>query len=61
MESAPVVNHDLEFSAPLEIALGKRRYTIQLEAAREDLTDAKVNAERRDGETGAVFNRWLRR
>ena len=42
MESAPVVNHDLQFSGPLEIALGKRRYTVRLERAREDLTDAKV-------------------
>jgi hypothetical protein len=42
MESAPVVNHDLEFSGPLEIALGKRRYTVRLERAREDLTDARV-------------------
>ena len=42
MESAPVVNHNLEFSGPLEIALGKRRYTVRLERARADLTDAKV-------------------
>ena len=31
MDSAPVVNHDLEFSGPLEIALGKRRYTVRLD------------------------------
>jgi hypothetical protein len=42
MESAPVVNHELDFAGPLEIALGTRRYTLQLEHSREDLTDARV-------------------
>jgi hypothetical protein len=37
-ESAPVVNYNLEFSGPLEIALGKRRYTVRLERARISLT-----------------------
>ena len=42
MESAPVVNHALAFSGPLEIALGKRRYIVRLEHAGDDLADAKV-------------------
>lgn len=42
MESAPVVNHDLGSSGPLAIALGRRRYTVRLERAREDLSDARV-------------------
>src|SRR5262249_60217718 len=36
MESASVVNHDLQYSSPLEIALGKRRYTVRLEHLRQD-------------------------
>jgi len=42
MESAPVVNHELQYSGPLEIALGRRRYTVRLERLREDLADARV-------------------
>jgi hypothetical protein len=42
MESAPVVNHELRYSGPLEIALNKRRYTVRLERLREDLADARV-------------------
>ena len=42
LESAPVVNHELQSSGPLEIALGKRRYTVRLERSRDDLTDARV-------------------
>lgn len=42
MESAPVVNHELHFRGPVEIALGKRRYTVRLDRSREDLTDARV-------------------
>lgn len=42
IESAPVVNHDLLSSGSLEIALGKRRYTVRLEGLREDRTDARV-------------------
>jgi hypothetical protein len=42
MESAPVVNHELDFDGPLEITLGKRHYTVRLEHSREDLTDARV-------------------
>ena len=42
MESAPVVNHELQYSGPLEIALGKTRYTVRLERLREDSGDARV-------------------
>ena len=42
MESAPVVNHDLQYSGPLEIALGKRRYTVGLEHLRQDDADVRV-------------------
>lgn len=42
MESAAVVNHELQYSGPLDIALGKRRYTVRLERFRDDLTDARV-------------------
>jgi hypothetical protein len=42
MESAQVMNHELQYSGPLEIALGKKRYTVRLERLREDLTDAHV-------------------
>jgi hypothetical protein len=42
MESAPVVNHDLQYSGPLEIALGKRRYTVRLERLGENVADARV-------------------
>ena len=42
MESAQVTNHELQYSGPLEIALGKKRYTVRLERVREDLADARV-------------------
>ena len=41
MESARIVNHDLS-SGPLEIALGKRHYTVRLELLRENPADATV-------------------
>ena len=42
MESAPVVNHELASPGPLEIAVGKRRYTVRLERSRENPADARV-------------------
>jgi hypothetical protein len=42
MESALVVNHELQFDGPLEIALGKRRYIVRLERLNQNLADARV-------------------
>ena len=42
IESAPVVNHELAFRGPVEIALGKRRYTVRLERSPADSADARV-------------------
>jgi hypothetical protein len=52
MESAPVVNHELA-SGPLEIAVGKRRYTVRLERVRENPADARVVLS--DGRTRQVL------
>lgn len=42
MESARIVNHELQSSGSLGISLGKRRYIVRLERLRQNTADARV-------------------
>ena len=42
IQSAHVVNHELEFDGPLSIRLGSRRYRLWLDVPQHDLANAKV-------------------
>ena len=42
IRSADVVNHQLDSDGPLRVALGARRYEVQLRSTRADRTDATV-------------------
>lgn len=42
MQTTRVVNESLDPKRPLRVSLGSRRYELQLQSAREDLSDAEV-------------------
>jgi hypothetical protein len=42
IRSAGIVNHDLEYSGPLRITLGDRRYDLRVRRSGQDLADAQI-------------------